>query len=248
VHSHTIKSPTDLNGKKIGVQLYTMTAAVWIRSLLKQCGVNLDTITWIEGSMESPEPHGKPTTLPPLKPISITSNRSGKSLSQLLEEGEIDATIGADLPPCVHKAAHVKRLFPDFKDAEKKYYRETGIFPIMHTVVIRSDVVEKHPFVATSLFNAFQDAKDVAFRRMRFTDALRYMLPWLTSEIDEIGEVFGGDPWPYGIEENRKTLEAAMECLFDQGMIGRRVRVEELFLEPKGQNWKVGLGPLDVIR
>jgi 4,5-dihydroxyphthalate decarboxylase len=213
VNSHIIKSPTDLNSKKIGVQLYTMTAAVWIRSLLKQCGVDLDTITWIEGSMESPEPHGKPTTLPPLKSIPITSNRSGKSLSQLLEEGEIDATIGADLPPCFHKAAHVKRLFPDFKDAEKKYYKETGIFPIMHTVVIRSDVVEKHPFVATSLFNAFQDAKDVAFRRMRFTDALRYMLPWLTSEIDEIGEVFGGDPWPYGIEENRKTLEAAVECI-----------------------------------
>ena len=248
VNSHIIKSPTDLNSKKIGVQLYTMTAAVWIRSLLKQCGVDLDTITWIEGSMESPEPHGKPTTLPPLKPISITSNRSGKSLSQLLEEGEIDATIGADLPPCFHKAAHVKRLFPDFKDAEKKYYKETGIFPIMHTVVIRSDVVEKHPFVATSLFNAFQDAKDVAFRRMRFTDALRYMLPWLTSEIDEIEEIFGGDPWPYGIEENRKTLEAAVECLFDQGMIGRRVSIEELFLQPKGQNWKVGWGPTDIVR
>lgn len=219
-----------------------MTAAVWIRSLLKQAGVDLDTITWIEGSMESPEPHGKPSALRPLKPISITSNKSGKSLSQLLEEGLIEATIGADLPPCFHKAAHVKRLFPDFKDAEKKYYKETGIFPIMHTVVIRSDIVEKHPFVTTSLFNAFQDSKDVAFRRMRFTDALRYILPWLASELDEIEEVFGGDPWPYGIEENRKTLEAAVECLLDQGMIERRVSVEELFLQPRGQNWKVGWG------
>jgi 4,5-dihydroxyphthalate decarboxylase len=103
-----------------------MTAAVWIRSLLKQCGANLDTIAWIEGSMESPKPHGKPTTLPPLKSISITSNRSRKSLSQLLEEGEIDATIGADLPPCFHKAAHVKRLFPDFKDAEKSTTKRRG--------------------------------------------------------------------------------------------------------------------------
>jgi 4,5-dihydroxyphthalate decarboxylase len=136
----------------------------------------------------------------------------------------------------------VKRLFPDFKDAEKKYYKETGIFPIMHTVVIRSDIAEKHPFVTTSLFNAFQDSKDVAFRRMRFTDALRYMLPWLASEIDEIAEVFGSDPWPYGIEENRKTLEAAVECLLDQ------VSVEELFLQPKGQNWKVGWGPIDVVK
>jgi 4,5-dihydroxyphthalate decarboxylase len=87
--------------------------------------------------------------------------------------------------------------------------------------------------VAASLFNAFQDARDVAFRRMMFTDALRYMLPWLTSEIDEIGEIFGGDPWPYGFEENRITLEAAVECLFDQGMIDRRVSIEELFLQPE---------------
>jgi 4,5-dihydroxyphthalate decarboxylase len=169
-------------------------------------------------------------------------------LSQLLDDGEIDATIGADLPPCFGKAPNVKRLFPDFKEAEKKYYKETGIFPIMHLVAIRSDIVEKYPFVATSLFNALNDAKDVAFRRMRFLDALRYMLPWLASELDEIEEVFGGDPWPYGIERNRKTLEAAVECLYDQGMIERRVSVEELFLHPKGQNWKIGWGPTDVAR
>jgi 4,5-dihydroxyphthalate decarboxylase len=120
VNSNTIKSPKDLNGKKMAVQLYTMTAAVWIRSILKQSGVELDTITWIEGSIESPGSHGKPTTLPPLKPISITSNTSKKSLSQLLEDGEIDATIGADLPPCFGKAPNVKRLFPDFREAEKK--------------------------------------------------------------------------------------------------------------------------------
>jgi 4,5-dihydroxyphthalate decarboxylase len=248
VNDRAIKSPKDLNGKKIGVQLYTMTAAVWIRAVLKQSGVDLDSITWVEGSMEGPEPHGKPSALPPLKPVTISSNTSGKSLSQLLEEGEIDATIGADLPPCFGTAPHVKRLFPDFKGAEKQYYKETGIFPIMHIVVIKKDIVDKYPFVPTSLFNAFNDSKDVAFRRMRFLGALRYMLPWLASELDEIEEVFGGDPWQYGVEENRRTLEAAVECLYEQSMIEKKVTVDELFLQPKGQNWKVGWGPTEVSR
>jgi 4,5-dihydroxyphthalate decarboxylase len=248
VNDRTIKSPRDLNGKKIGVQLYTMTAAVWIRAVLKQNGVDLDSITWVEGSMEGEEPHGKPTALPPLKPVTISSNTSGKSLSQLLEEGEIDATVGADLPPCFGTAPHVKRLFPDFKEAEKQYYKETGIFPIMHTVVIKKDIVDKYPFVPTSLFNAFNDSKDVAFRRMRFLGALRYMLPWLPSGLDEIEEVFGGDPWPYGVEENRKTLEAVVESLYEQSMIEKKVTVDELFLQPRGQNWKVGWGPTEVSR
>jgi 4,5-dihydroxyphthalate decarboxylase len=178
-----------------------MTAAVWIRGLLKQAGVDLDTVTWIEGSMESAEPHGKPTVLPLIKPVNITRNKSRKSLSQLLEDGEIDATIGADVPACLGMAEHVKRLFPDFKEMEKKYYRETGIFPIMHTVVLKREVHEKYPFVATSLYNAFNDSKNVALKRMKFTDTLRYMLPWLPSALEEIDEVFGGDPWVYGVEE-----------------------------------------------
>jgi 4,5-dihydroxyphthalate decarboxylase len=238
----------DLNGEKIGVQLYTMTAAVWIRQVLKQEGVDLDSIERVQGSMESGESHGKPSTLPLIKPVSITKNTSGKSLSQLLEEGEIDATIGADLPPCFGKAPHVRRLFPDFKEAEKAYYKETGIFPIMHTVVIRWEIHEKYPFVATSLYNAFNDAKDVAYRRMRFLDALRYMLPWLPSVIDEIDDVFGCDSWPYGVEKNKKTLEALVECLVDQGMIEKKVDVDELFLQPRGQNWKIGWGPVVVAR
>jgi len=248
VNSRTVSKPEDLNGKKIGVQLYTMTAAVWIRGLLKQSGVDLESVTWIEGSMESSEPHGKPTKLPLVKPVNITANRSGKSLSQLLEDGEIDATIGADVPACLGKAEHVKRLFPNFKEMEKKYYKETGIFPIMHTIVLKREVHEKYPFVATSLYNALNDSKNVAYRRMRFTDALRYMLPWLPSELDEIDEVFGGDPWPYGLEPNRKTLQALVDCLYDQSMLEKPVTVDELFFQPRGQNWHVGWGPTEVTR
>ncbi|KAJ4397145.1 hypothetical protein N0V93_001369 [Gnomoniopsis smithogilvyi] len=243
VNSRSIQSPKDLSGKTIGVQLYTMTAAVWIRALLKQHGVDLSSVRWIQGSMESGQRYGKPMAMPLVSPVNISENDTGKSLSQLLEEGEIDATIGADLPPCLGKAEHVKRLFPDFKEVEKAYFRETGIFPIMHAVVVRREILEKYPWIATSLYNALDDSKEVGRLRMRFCSCLRYMLPWLPSELDEIDEVFpGGDPWINGVEPNRKTLEALVEALHDQGMIADKPTLEELFAPVHGQNWKIGLG------
>jgi 4,5-dihydroxyphthalate decarboxylase len=230
VDSRVIKQPKDLQGKRIGVQLYTMTAAVWIRGLLQHDhGIDLSTIEWVEGAMESPNPHGKPTVLPPLKPVSIETNKSGKSLSQLLDAGDIQAVIGADLPSCIGKNPHVKRLFPDFRTEEKAYYRRTKIFPIMHLVVLRREFHDRHPFVATSLFNALNESKSLAYGRMRYLGALRYMLPWLPADLDEIDEVFGGDPWPYGVEPNRAALEALVQFLFDQSMIAMPLKVDDLF-------------------
>ena len=112
----------------------------------------------------------------------------------------------------------------------------------MHLVAIKRDVLDRHPFVATSLFNAFNDSKEVALRQVRFLGALKYMLPWLPAELDEIADVFescGGDPFVYGLEENRKTLEALVGCLEEQGMIRAGVKIEELFAEVRGQNWKI---------
>lgn len=238
VDSRAVKQPKDLQGARIGVQLYTMTAAVWIRGLLQRgYDVDLSGVEWVEGAMESGKPHGQPTVLPPLRPVSIVANRSGKSLSQLLEDGEIQAVIGADLPACLGRSAHVQRLFPDFREAEKAYYRRTGIFPIMHLVVLRRDFHERNPFVATSLFNAFNESKALAYKRMRYLGALRYMLPWMTAELDEIEEVFGGDPWPYGLDANRTTLEALVQFLLDQSMIARPVKVDELFVPVRPHNW-----------
>ena len=112
----------------------------------------------------------------------------------------------------------------------------------MHLVAIKRDVLERHPFIATSLFNAFNDSKEIALRQMRFLGALRYMLPWLPAELDEIAEVFessGGDPFVYGLKENRRTLEALVGSLEEQGMIRAGVQVEELFVDIRGQNWKI---------
>ncbi|KAI0125987.1 hypothetical protein BJ170DRAFT_456788 [Xylariales sp. AK1849] len=248
VNTRTIRAPRDLNGRRIGVQLYTMTAAVWIRAVLKGCGVDLSSVRWVQGSMESGEAHGRPSAMPLTEEVAIERNASGKSLSQLLEEGEIDATIGADLPGCFGKAEYVQRLFPDFKEVEKAYYRQTGIFPIMHAVVIRRELVEKHPWLPTSLYNALNDSKEAARIRMRFLDALRYMLPWMAAELDEIDEVFQGDPFVYGVEANRKTLEALVDALHDQAMISTTPSVDELFASIRGQNWKVGWGTTSATR
>ena len=242
VDSNQVKKPKDLEGKKVGVQLYTMTAAVWIRGLLAQEGVDLSTIEWVEGAMEHPGMHGKPSSLPPLKPVKITRNEDpNRSLSELLADGEIAATIGADLATTFGKAPNVQRLYPDFKEVEKKYYREHGLFPVMHTVVIKRSLAEKYPWIPSSLFNAFEESKNIALRRMKFHGGLRYMLPWLPQAVDEINETFadqGGDPWPYGLEgNNRKTMEKLVEFLYEQGMIERKPSLEELFWPVKRNNW-----------
>ncbi|GLA13149.1 hypothetical protein AnigIFM62618_009672 [Aspergillus niger] len=237
VNTDRIKSPADLSGKRIGVQLYTMTAAVWIRGLLMhEYGVDLSSITWIEGRMDAPGAHGKPSVLIRReggKPLaSIEKNNSGKSLNQLLVDGEIDATIGAEVPSCLwdnEKAPHIQRLFPNYKEAEKEYYRKTGIFPIMHLVAIRREVYDQHKWIATSLFQALNESKELVRKRTYMPGMIRCMLPWLREALEETVEVFGEDCWPYGIEKNRKTLEALVQYLYEQGMIERVVRVDELF-------------------
>lgn len=229
VNSNIISKASDLNGKKIGVQVYTMTAAVWVRDILQEAGVDLSTITWVEGDLVKPGSHGKLKPKPLLRPIDRIPNQSPKSLSQLLEDGEIAATIGAHAPPCLGEAPHIQRLFPNIRETEKEYYQNSGIFPIMHLVVIRRDIVEKHPFVPGSLLHAMNESKNIALHSMRSLSTYKYMLPFLTSDLDEISQLFGGDPWPYGVESNRKALDKLVKLLYEQAMISRILAVEELF-------------------
>jgi 4,5-dihydroxyphthalate decarboxylase len=239
VDRRVIKSPQDLAGKRIGVPLYAMTAAIFIRGLLQHDhGVDLTGVTWIEGSINEAKPHGNPTRRPFAKPVKIEANNSGKSLNDLLEAGEIQAIIGAGLPDAIKHNPNIVRLFPDYREREQDYFRRTRIFPIMHLVVIRRDVYDTFPFVATSLFNAFCEAKARAAERMRYLGVLRYMLPWLASHIEETDAVFGGDAWPYGIEANRPSLDALVQYLVDQGLIAETVPIEQLFVPIYGQEAK----------
>ena len=236
VDRRAVAEPKDLAGKRIGVPLYGMTAAIFIRGLLQHdYGVDLSGVTWVEGAINEEKPHGAPTRLPTARPVSIEANNSGRSLSDLLDAGEIQAVIGTGLPNAIKHNPNIRRLLPDYHAREKDYYRRTRIFPIMHLVVLRRDLYERHPFIATSLFNAFCEAKNRAREQMRYLGTLRYMLPWMAAEIEEIDQVFGGDPWPYGVEANRPTLEALVTYLTDQHLIASPVKVDDLFVPTYGE-------------
>jgi len=231
VNRRFVKSPKDLAGKRIGLPMYTMTASIFIKGLLQHdYGVDLSGVTWVEGQINAADMHGNPSAMPLVRPARIEKNTSGKSLSDLLEAGEIQAIVGTGMPQALGRNPDIVRLFPNFREVEKDYYRRTRIFPVMHLVVIRKDVHERHPFVAKSLYDAFNAAKNEALTKMKYTGALRYMLPWLPDDLDEIEDVFGGDPWPYGIEPNRPTLEALVRYLHDQGLITAPIPLEKLFL------------------
>jgi 4,5-dihydroxyphthalate decarboxylase len=150
-----IRTPKDLGGKRIGVPLYTMTAAIWIRGLLQhQYGVDLSGVTWVEGALKQATPHGNPNALPLLKPARIEINTTGRSINQLLAAGEIDAVISSRAVEGLGTHPDIARLIPNYREVEKDYYRRTRIFPIMHLVAMRRDVYEKHHFIAQSLYDA----------------------------------------------------------------------------------------------
>jgi 4,5-dihydroxyphthalate decarboxylase len=226
-----IHTPKDLQGKRIGVPLYTMTAAVWIRGHLQHdYAVDLSGVTWIQGSINGKASHGTPSLLPMARSVQITENNSGKSLSQLLDEGEIDAIIGTSLPESRKHNPDIQRLFPNFRAEERAYFRRTGIFPIMHLIAIKRSVYETHPFIGQSLYHAFCESKRVALHKMRDLVALRYMLPWLTDDLDELDAVFGNDPWPYGLEANRATLSTLITYMTEQGLLATEFPVDQLFV------------------
>jgi 4,5-dihydroxyphthalate decarboxylase len=221
-----IRTPQDLEGKRVGVPLYTMTAAVWIRGhLTHQYGVKVSKIRWLEGATNHAGQHGEPSAPPLLKPVPIERDSKGRSLSELLAEGEIDAITGTQ-----HPVPHpdIVPLFPDAKAVERDFYLQTRIFPIMHLVVIRKDVYARDRTIADKLFKAFVDAKALALARMHRGHP--FMLPWVHQDIHEVDEVFGGDPYPYGIDANRPTLQGLVDYMAEQDFIPRRIPLEELFV------------------
>jgi 4,5-dihydroxyphthalate decarboxylase len=230
VNRNAIRTPADLAGKRIGVPLHTMTAAVFIRGMLQHdYGVDLSSIHWVQGAINAPTSHGDPTAMPLLKPADIEVNTTGKSLSDLLSEGKIDAIIGTSIPHAIKTNPDVVRLFPNFREVEQDYYRRTHIFPIMHTLVIQRSAYDRDPALGPRLFKAFDAAKNLARKRMLRLQTLSYMIPWMIDAVEESERVFGGDSWPYGIEPNRTTLEALVTYLHEQNMIARPVPIEDLF-------------------
>jgi 4,5-dihydroxyphthalate decarboxylase len=162
--------------------------------------------------------------------IGIENVPQGQSLSEMLESGRLDALIAILLPaPFLRGSPRVQRLFPNYKEVEADYFRRTGIFPIMHTLVIREDVHKTHPWAAVSLYEAFRRAKEIAVEALYDTDAPRATLPFLVHHVEETRALFGDDFWPYGVESSRATLDAAARYMVEQGLAARRLSVEEMF-------------------
>jgi len=230
-----IATPKDLEGKRVGVPAFAMTAAVWIRGLLqREYGVDLTTIRWVQDAPLRAMSNDAATRRALAAKFSIEVNETGESFEALLVEGAIDAFIGADIPQPMRVSSHVLRLFPNYKELEQEYYRRTKIFPIMHTVVIRRDVYERHPFVAKSLYDALDRSREIARSKMRYMGTLRYMLPWMIAEIEELDAIFDGDPFVYGLASNRTTLETALGYLRDQALLVHPVSLDEAFVPVGG--------------
>ena len=225
-----IEAPADLAGKRIGVQEYHQTAAVWIRGILhRDYGVDFSTVQWREGGVNAPRQPDPTVDRRPAGPLDIEFIGTDRSVDQLLVSGEVDAYLGARRPRSFGAGLGVRRLFEDPRPEERAWYRRTGIFPMMHTLVVREEVLDRHPWVAESLVKGFEDAKRWCLEQMRFSGSSRYTLPWLQADLDEIDELFGGDPWPYGLESNRTALDALLGFLVQQRFLPEAPPLETLF-------------------
>jgi 4,5-dihydroxyphthalate decarboxylase len=235
-----IRRPEELKGKRIGAPEYQMTAPVWIRGILSDdYGVKVTDVEHVSGGQEEPGRVDKlkvdlPSSIR-LRPIDPT-----KTLSQMLADGELDALATARTPSTfASKPEAVKRLFPDYVEVEKQYFRKTRIFPIMHTVVIRRDVYAKNPWVAQSLYKAFAAAKAKAFESYDQTAALPAMLPWLVAHVEEARREMGNDWWPYGLDANRHVLDTFLRYHYEQGLSKKRLAPEDLFARETLESFKV---------
>jgi 4,5-dihydroxyphthalate decarboxylase len=214
----------------VGNPEYQMTAPVWIRGILSDhYGVPVDSVTYCTGGEEEP---GRPEKLKLDLPANIRVEPIGETqtLSQMLLDGEIDALYTARMPSTFRTGGgRVRRLFDNFVDVERQYFRDTGIFPIMHTVAIRTEVYQANRWVAQSLYKAFLEAQRQNYEDLMETAALKTSLPWLTAHVEETRREMGDDFWPYGLDRNRKTLETFLRYHFEQGLSKRLLTPDELF-------------------
>ncbi len=220
-----IVKPTDLIGKKVGVGSYHATANLWMRGILEhEFDVPHEQLHWFKENEEK-IPWQAPSGL------SIQKIPKGKNIVDMLLTGELDAVIDPEvIPPIATKDPRVRRLLPNYRDLEIAYFKRTGIFPIMHTTAIRQEIVDKHPWVPASLTRAFEQSKQLSYKRMENPRIVP--LAWFRSFVEEQEEIFGSDPWAYGLgDANRKNVATLMQYSLEQGLIGRKMEFEELFID-----------------
>jgi 4,5-dihydroxyphthalate decarboxylase len=224
-----VKTPQDLAGKRIGIPEWAQTAAVYSRGFMQhQYGIDLSSIDWVQAGVDQP---GRQEKVKLNLPKGFRYRAApDKSLSGMLVSGEIDAALSAHPPSCFeHGHRNVTRLFEDYLDIEMKYVKETGIYPIMHTIAIKREIVERNPWVAANLFKAFDEARRRSVERALNNTSSALPLPWGYEFARRMQDVVGKDLLPYGVEANRVTLDAFLQYAFEQGVCHRRLQPEELF-------------------
>ena len=220
-----LKEPKDLNGKVIGGTNFQPAANIWMRGILEQYyGVDHRSITWQVDRSED-------IAFTPPSGLRIEMKKSGKHLSDMLADGDIPAMISPTLPrPFVQGDKRIQRLFPDYKNVEIDFFKQTGIFPIMHVTAIKQEVVAKYPWVATNLVKAFEKAKQLAYRRL--ANPRMVPLAWVRTAVEEQEAILGKDPWSYGLTPaNRNNLQTVQRYCHQQGLIKTVVPLDDLFAD-----------------
>jgi 4,5-dihydroxyphthalate decarboxylase len=232
-----IAHPRDLKGKRGGVPEYSMTAAVYMRGLLEhEYGVKPSDVEWVQGRADRLG-HKLPGN------VSLTQAPPNTELGDLLERGEIDFLMTANNPLSFRRGArNVRRLFPDYAEVEKDYFRRTRIYPIMHTVVIRRDIYERDPWVALSLYKALCTAKDRCYHFLAEAGSPKVSSAWLQPLLEEERAIIGPDWYPYGIAQNRPSIEALLQYAHEHGLTARRIKLEELFASSTLRDIPLGEG------
>jgi 4,5-dihydroxyphthalate decarboxylase len=224
-----IRTAADLKGKSIGSPEWAHTAAVYMRGWLHhEAGVRLQDVHWYQaGANEAGRIEKVELSLPPGVQLTRVAERS---LSEMIASGEIDCALIAR-PPNSYLTGHpdVARLFPDFQELEEEHFARTKVFPIMHVIAMKRDILDAHPWAARNLCNAFTESKRRSLERLLDPAVSRYPLPWLPTYARKMRDLFGGDPFPFGIEENRPTLELFLQYTFEQGIAHRHAKPEEIF-------------------
>jgi 4,5-dihydroxyphthalate decarboxylase len=235
-----LEKPAALAGGVVGVPEYQLTANVWIRGILAdRHDLPVDAVRYRTGGMHEPgRVEKQKLDLPP--GIDVSPIPADRTLLDMLLAGEIDALYAPRTPrPMLTGGTEVRRLFTDARAEEERYATETGIFPIMHVVVLRRDVYEVRPWVARSLYSAFERAKALTEARMAEAAANPYMVPWLSDELERTRELLGRDFWPYGLEPNRVTLEVFLRYAHEQGLTGRLLTPDELFVPETHESYVI---------
>ena len=222
-----IDSPAALAGRRVGLPHYQMTAAVWLRGILADdYGLTPERLAWVQGPLE----HGLARIEPRAAPgVPVAAAPLGRSLVDMLDDGEIDALISARTPSSFHAEGLVVRLFGDPWSAEREWFERTRVFPIMHTLVVRRELADQHPWLRGALLAAFERAKELAVERLWETSELLLTLPFLTEHAERTVRLMGDDFWPYGLDANRATLELFLRYLREQRLIERPPPLEVLF-------------------